>query len=342
MEKFPVTVLMPVYNAEKYLAAAMESILQQTFQDFEFLIVDDASTDASASIIFSYNDTRIKYVKNERNMGITLTLNRGIEMAIGKFIARMDADDISYPERLQKQVKYLENHPQSAMVSSAANVVTENGELIYTDTTPSEFYYFKLTFTSPFFHSSVMYRKEHVIAAGLYSVPYAEDFELFWRLARTASFYNLPEVLLDYRVSGQSLFHATKKKEYADEVNKQCLRNIRFYAGANYLVKESHLQCFQYEYDLLLKENNVGSIIQCLQTLDQITAYIIEMPNINRDVESIYDAAKEKKVDIISYFVRKLPYYKRVLLMARLNQFAEIKEMVSKTVLKRLFKKSIN
>src|SRR5690242_19294735 len=93
-----VTVLMPVYNAEKYLAEAIDSILQQTLTNFEFIIIDDGSSDRSISIIQSYNDPRIRFIRNEQNMGISKTLNRGIEMAAAELIARMDADDISYPE----------------------------------------------------------------------------------------------------------------------------------------------------------------------------------------------------------------------------------------------------
>src|SRR5688572_25142970 len=106
-----VTVLMPVYNAEKYLKEAIDSILQQTLTDFEFLIIDDGSTDASVRIIRSYADSRIRLVQNETNAGITVTLNKGIELAKAPLIARMDADDISYPMRLQRQYDFFLAHP---------------------------------------------------------------------------------------------------------------------------------------------------------------------------------------------------------------------------------------
>ncbi|MBA3284207.1 MAG: glycosyltransferase family 2 protein, partial [Nitrosopumilus sp.] len=98
-----VTVLMPVYNASAYLHDAIQSILNQTFQDFEFLIIDDGSSDNSEIIIKGYKDKRIRFIKNEQNIGISATLNKGIELASCELIARMDADDVSYPKRLEKQ-----------------------------------------------------------------------------------------------------------------------------------------------------------------------------------------------------------------------------------------------
>src|SRR6186713_3066927 len=103
------TVLMPVYNAERFLAAAIDSILNQSFTDFEFLIIDDCSSDNSVNIITSYKDPRILLYQNEKNLGISATLNKGIELASTDLVARMDSDDISYPDRLQKQVDFIVN-----------------------------------------------------------------------------------------------------------------------------------------------------------------------------------------------------------------------------------------
>ena len=111
-----ITVLMPVYNGEKYLQQAIESILKQTFTDFEFLIINDGSTDNSENIILSYDDSRIRYIKNEENLRLIRTLNKGIELAKGKYIARMDCDDISLPYRFEKQLKEFQNNPHLDMV----------------------------------------------------------------------------------------------------------------------------------------------------------------------------------------------------------------------------------
>lgn len=331
-----VSVLMPVYNGEKFLKEAIESILNQTFSNFEFIIIDDCSTDRSAEIILSYADNRIKYFKNEKNAGITSTLNRGIELAAATYIARMDADDISHPERLQKQYGYLEANKNCALVSSRANVVNEKKEIIYTDTTPSEFYYFKLVFTSPFFHSSVMYLKDRVIEAGKYSEAYAEDFELFWQLSRRYLFYNIPEVLLDYRVSDTSLFHGSKKREYADAVHEQCLRNIRYYAGADFQLRDSFLKCYQFEYESLLKENNVAAILLCINKLEMIATAMMEKPNPNLPSSDISGAVTEKKNDIIDYMIRKLPLKTRLHLMIALKKYASLPLVLAKAVKKKL------
>src|SRR5690242_1454586 len=110
------TVLMPVYNAERFLREAIDSILAQSLQQFEFLIIDDGSTDSSVDIIRSYTDSRIRFIQNERNLGISATLNKGIELSKTELIARMDADDISYPTRLEKQYQYFLTHPDCALL----------------------------------------------------------------------------------------------------------------------------------------------------------------------------------------------------------------------------------
>ena len=106
-----VTVLMPVYNGEKYLKEAITSILLQTFDDFEFLIINDGSSDASVDIIQSFRDPRIRLVHNDTNIGLIATLNKGLKLAHGKYVARMDQDDISLPRRLEKQTYFMDNNP---------------------------------------------------------------------------------------------------------------------------------------------------------------------------------------------------------------------------------------
>ena len=113
-----VTVLMPVYNGKNYLNEAIESVLCQTLTNFEFLIVDDASTDNSIDLINSYNDSRIKLLKNKNNIGQTASLNKGLEMAQGKYIARFDQDDVCLPKRLEEQVAFFKKNPSISIVCS--------------------------------------------------------------------------------------------------------------------------------------------------------------------------------------------------------------------------------
>ncbi len=119
MDKIPlISVVMPVYNSEKYLEEAINSILNQTFTDFEFIILNDGSTDKTEDIILSYSDSRILYIKNKTNLQIVKTLNKGIELASGKYIARMDSDDISSPERFEKLIEFMENNHEIDICST--------------------------------------------------------------------------------------------------------------------------------------------------------------------------------------------------------------------------------
>lgn len=311
------TVLMPVYNAEKYLAEAIESILQQSFRDFEFLIIDDGSTDRSVEIVQSYADPRIRFIQNEKNLGISATLNKGIALAAAEYIARMDADDISYPDRLAKQLAYMQAHPACAMVSSLVRVMTEDGEFVRVDKFESDYFYYNLTFICWIYHPTVMYRKSAVKEVGMYAVLYAEDFELFWQLSRKYTFYNLPEVLLDYRVTNQSLHQVLKKEEYTQAQQEQLLRNFRYYAGQNYTIKESYIECLQHNFEPLLAEQSVSSVLACIAELDRLTLHILDKENINRDTVAIRKAAEYKRRFIITYFAKSLPRYKSALLLLR-------------------------
>ncbi|GGK56535.1 glycosyltransferase family 2 protein [Rufibacter glacialis] len=314
------TVLMPVYNSEKYLAEAMDSILGQTFQDFEFLIIDDGSSDQSQAIIHSYQDPRIRFYQNEQNLGISQTLNKGIKLANASLIARMDADDISYPLRLEKQYAYMQENPSCAMVSCLVKVITENGELVRMDDFKSAYFYYNLTFICWIYHPTVLYRKEAVEAVGEYSVSYAEDFDLFWKISRRYKIHNLPEVLLDYRTTSQSLHQVLKKKEYEAAQKQQILRNLRYYAGEEYHVSDKFIDCFQHDFTKILKEQEVDSLVECIQELDYVNARIFEKANVNLDLPATKEAAFYKKEFIVSALARKLPRKTAILFLLKLGR----------------------
>jgi len=196
-----VTVLMPVYNAEPFLAEAIESILNQTFTDFEFLIINDGSTDNSLSIIESYNDKRIKLVNNETNIKLIATLNKGIEMAHGKYIARMDADDISRPERIEKQVKFMEEHPEVGLCGTFIHVFgTKNYDIRFGSW--HEKIKFRLFFDTHFPHPTALIRtsvlKEHHLRFDP-AYLHAEDFALWNVMADVTELKIIQEVLLNKR-----------------------------------------------------------------------------------------------------------------------------------------------
>ncbi len=202
-----VTVLMPVYNAEHHLREAMDSILSQTYLDFEFLVIDDGSTDASAAILQSYIDLRLRFVQNPHNLGLTATLNLGLEIAQGEYVARMDADDVSLPERLAKQVAFLDTHPNVGIVGAWAEAF---GDARFRIPHPpdAETIRAKLLFDSALVHPAVLMRRAFLDAHDLRYQPlgHFEDYELWQRAARLFPLANIPEVLFRYRVSSGSAF----------------------------------------------------------------------------------------------------------------------------------------
>jgi glycosyltransferase involved in cell wall biosynthesis len=215
-----ITVLMPVYNAGIYLREAMDSILSQTFTDFEFLILDDGSTDNSAEIVRSYSDPRIRFVQNERNLKLAATLNKGLELAQGEYVARMDADDISLPERFARQAAYLDIHPEIGIVGTWAWAFGEARFKLLSPADP-EGIRAKLLFDSALVHPSVLMRRSSLLTHALaYREFYPmDDYELWQRAARLFPIANIPEYLIQYRIScGSAFFGAeweTQRKIYA-------------------------------------------------------------------------------------------------------------------------------
>ncbi|MBX0332352.1 glycosyltransferase [Pontibacter sp. HSC-14F20] len=327
------TVLMPVYNAGKFLAEAIDSILQQTFREFEFIIIDDGSNDNSVAIIQSYDDSRIRLYLNEANIGISATLNKGIGLAKTSLIARMDADDISYLNRLQVQYTYMLANPDCALVSSMVKVIGEDGHFIRQDKMRSEHVYYNLTFICWLYHPTVMYRKEAVQEVGLYTAAYSEDFELFWQLTRQYRFYNLPEVLLDYRVTDQSLHQVLKKEEYESAQQQQVLRNLRYYVGDHYTIPSSFIQCYRHNFAPLIAEQDLGQWLSCIRELDYITQCILKTQNPNLEVESVKLAARYKREFIIRVLIQHLPLHSQVWFRMRIEPVRSLVRSI-KSVLK--------
>jgi glycosyltransferase involved in cell wall biosynthesis len=207
-----ISILLPVYNAEQYLKEAIESLLGQTFRDFELLIINDGSTDNSESVIQSFTDPRIVYLKNKTNKGIVYTLNRGVKLANGKYIARMDADDISLPNRILKQFEWLERFHQTDVVGCHVSFIDEDGKATgeWQDDLESPTYrdiVRKMVWESCIAHSSVMMRSS-TIKEYLYKENQrnTEDYDLWLRLlADGIKIQKVPEKLLLYRVHEASI-----------------------------------------------------------------------------------------------------------------------------------------
>jgi glycosyltransferase involved in cell wall biosynthesis len=204
-----VTVLMSVYNGQRYVAEAVDSILAQTFADFELLIIDDASSDRTAEILASYDDPRIRVLRNETNLGLTKSLNRGLQEARGELIARHDADDRSHPERLAEQVAFLDAHPEAAVVGAQANHIDESGRKRGSSRHPlsAAASRFSMMFGSALVHGAAMFRRSIVRDLGGYDESYitGQDADLWSRIIPLAEVRNLDRVLIDFRVHAESV-----------------------------------------------------------------------------------------------------------------------------------------
>jgi glycosyltransferase involved in cell wall biosynthesis len=207
-----ISVVMPVYNAEPFIAKAMESVLSQTYPYFECIVINDGSTDKTGAILqsFSERDTRIRLVSRE-NRGLVATLNEGIALARAPLIARMDADDIAYPERFSLQITFMNEHPEVVALGTCYEVIDfKDRVLVVSDLEPQSNEEIQNTLLSGIpclCHPTVMMRKEAVLRVGGYEpeTMLAEDLDLWLRLGEIGQLANLPQVLLGYREHGGSV-----------------------------------------------------------------------------------------------------------------------------------------
>jgi glycosyltransferase involved in cell wall biosynthesis len=223
-----VSVIMPTYNAEKYLHEAVDSILSQTFSDFEFIVIDDGSTDTSGIMLSEYarKDARIRVYRQPSNQGIVAALNRGLALAQGKYIARMDADDISLPDRLKKQVAFMDTHPDIGVVGTCAEIINRDGQCIDTIDYPltDPLIHWALCFYSPIIHPSIMACCGILRSAGGYlsTYPHTEDYELWARLSPTTHFANLPDRLLLLRMHDSNISVVNRTVQIKNSATISC------------------------------------------------------------------------------------------------------------------------
>ncbi len=207
-----ISIVLPVYNGENYLAQAIQSLLNQSFTDFELIVINDCSTDATEEVIRSFSDPRIVYAKNERNMHLIYSLNKGLDLAKGKYIARMDHDDIALPDRLKKQVEFLEAHPEVMVLGTLIERFSDQGRS-FLPKFPFEAddVAVSMLFFNPISHPSAMFRSWPVKAHGLRYNPdifNAEDYALWWDMRQFGEIKNYPEVLLRYREHANQITRA--------------------------------------------------------------------------------------------------------------------------------------
>jgi len=224
MDSPTVTVLMPVYNGEQFLRESLESILSQTFGDFEFLIIDDGSTDNTWNILQEYAgaDKRIILIQNPQNIGLTRTLNCGLELARGKYIARMDADDVSLPNRLQKQVEYMELHPEVGVLGTDVSYIDSTGKVLRRGLAKHEriespaLVRWKLFWKCALYHPTVMVRRALLEQTGLSYEPEfetAQDYSLWAHLSHHTVVTCLPDVTVYYRILHTSISRSRSEEQ---------------------------------------------------------------------------------------------------------------------------------
>jgi glycosyltransferase involved in cell wall biosynthesis len=242
-----VSVVMSCYNAEKYLRPAIDSILNQTFCDFEFIIWNDGSTDSTEEIIKSYSDSRIRYFYHE-NTGLGRALNLACKEALGEYIARMDADDIALPNRFEKEVEFLDKNKDYILVSSAVNYINEEGEYLGRSFPYTWDCIIKGAIYSSSFivHPAVMFRRISYLASdGYMNVFGGEDIVLWGRMQKYGKYANLSIPLLNYRLLSDSLSHCVTDNFYT-----KILREFRRKMAAEEKVNENdlllHNQIFVY------------------------------------------------------------------------------------------------
>lgn len=272
-----VSVLMPIYNTrEEFLRPAIESILNQTFTDFEFLIIDDASTLPLEHIVKSYNDSRIKYYKNDTNLGISKTRNKLLDLAQGEYLAIMDHDDISLPERFEKQVKILDKNPKIGVVGSWHGFT--NRDKVFKRPVTNKEQKYGIFFECPLHHPATMIRKNVLTKYNIrYREDYfpAEDFKLWADLYDKTEFYNIPEVLFIYRndyrnttSNQEELLHNQVNKVFYDLkisfpeqykialIRKKLLKHLKIVAKPiQYIL--SFFALFKYLYIYLILEHKI-------------------------------------------------------------------------------------
>lgn len=203
-----ISVVLPVYNTEKYIMSAVDSILAQTFEDFELIIINDGSTDSTDAILDGYDDRRLILIR-QKNMGLAKSLNKAINIASSNLIARMDADDLSHPDRLKLQFDYMRKNPNCVALGTNAIFMDKDGAFLYkSKCVENSSDIKKILPRSPFFHSATMFRKDIFLKVGGYfeKIPqFGEDAILWNKMNKFGDLNNLPDFLIKYRIVPSSI-----------------------------------------------------------------------------------------------------------------------------------------
>ncbi len=305
-----ISVLMSVHNGERYLKESVESILTQTFTDFEFIIIDDASIDTTANILesFAQKDPRIIVIRNGQNLGLTKSLNKGLNLARAEYVARMDADDISLPERLQIQKDFLDHNPHIVCVGSSTIIIDEHSKKLGIKKPPTnpELLRFHMMLKNQMTHSSVMFRKESILSEGGYNeqLPYTQDYDLWSRLLMAGkNMANIEEALVTYRSHAGAITQGKTRETAYALATATVYKNISKYINADKTDIQAFIETFH--------KQRVGSIHELLifkRILRDFTHSYIQKEEVS--VENSfrikqYVSAENKKA-ILQYLKKRL------------------------------------
>ncbi len=283
-----VSVVMSVYNGEQYLHPAIESILSQIFTDFELIIIDDASVDRSWEIISEYaiHDDRVKLHQNKKNIGLTKSLNKAIQSVQGEYIARQDADDTSLPERLEKQVAYLDEHHEIGLLGTAYYVIDMHGQRLVMHRQPETDtkIRWQSLFHNTFCHSSVMFRRSLINNNQQFydeSLRYSQDYGLWTRLLKITNAANLQEPLVSFRVHESSIQETLRDEQQrtASNISRKQIESLQ----AKYKFSLDEINTLRSWYNSFPKRLTKDDFVLCRKLLDLLDIFSMQ-PNVDHAV----------------------------------------------------------
>lgn len=314
-----VSIVMPVFNDERFLKEAIESILSQTLTDFELIVINDGSTDSSKAILDTYlKDIRLK-VFDQENQGLVAALNRGCSLAKGKYIARMDGDDISLPRRLEKQVAFLETHENAGVVGAWTALIDEENNKFGIWRLPvlPGVIGWSLHFTSCLAHPAVVMRQEIIKALGFYNpaAVHAEDYDLWVRAAGITKIFNLGEVLLERRT----------RKESVSSLNSQTQINSTIKIMKSMISESLHTHVSLRAASLILEVQRANhSSIKTIEEIESSTNIIKQLHRTYLDSTLLSDKEIEeisrdvaRKLAILAFSARRLAPTKSLSLLSQ-------------------------
>lgn len=289
-----VTVLMAVYNGERFLRQAIASVLTQTYRDFELVIIDDASTDNTADILSEFQDRRLRVIRNAMNLGGGGAGNEGLRNAAGEYVAVLDADDVACPERLAFQVAYLDAHREVALLGTGCEIIDENGACVrvYFPPTDPTVLRWDLHFRNRIVHSSVMYRRDMALKVGGYDTQLrlAYDFALWARLSADSLLAQVPMVLTCYRLNASGLMHM-QPSNLRSSTCEVVARNIRRLTGLQ--VNPEVAACLNGQ------KVSAGIAVQAYRTLEAcISAFLSAYSVSGRESSALFDALLSQLLEL--------------------------------------------